>query len=641
MKNQDRYLPHIIFAMIIAILPHLGRLPVWIIVWCTTMWGYLLFSLRFQWPRPNRAVLILLSVFGLTGLLATYGTRTGPNAYLGLLSVMAALKPFEISTHRDRMITLFLAYFIVITSLFQSESLSMTLYMFLSVFVTTGTLILINDGKANFKSGLRLSGIIMAQAIPLMVILFLLFPRIQGRIFGLSGATDATSGFSERLNPGNISRLGKNNDIVFRADFEARIPPAESLYWRGIVFHEFDGRSWHRLNRMPGIRNFPKGKERVAYSIALEPHGKRWLFTLDRPASKPKWTLMHMDYTLRNLRPVNRKKYYRMVSFLRPYKGSLRDVEAPRQLPAKGNPKSRQLAARFAENAGSVDEIIDRIMTYLRTREFIYTLRPPLLNRDSIDDFLFRSGKGYCEHYASAFAFLMRAAGVPARIVGGYLGGEVNPFGNYLMVRQSDAHVWVEVWARENGWMRVDPTFAVAPERITEGAGGMLRESKFSGGLFGKWVNQLRFGWDAVSSGWEAWFSGYSFVEQRALIERLGISMRSWKGLLSVLLLAFGMIFLIVGLCVFFQVKPLVTKKDRIRLCYEKFCKKLKKIGCSRPLNQGPVDFAAYVARERPDLKPSVDEMMRLYVRLRYQKDHDVSLVKHFCKRVKEFNPLP
>lgn len=179
MNDTDKYLPHIILALVVAILPHLTRLPAWIIIWCAGMWGYILISLRLQWPRPTRWVRILLSVLGLFGLFATYSTRIGPNAYLGLLSIMAALKPFEISTHRDRMITLFLAYFIVITSLFQSETLAVTLYMFVSVFVTTSALVRINDPAGHFKSDARLSAMIMAQAVPLMLILFFLFPGFR------------------------------------------------------------------------------------------------------------------------------------------------------------------------------------------------------------------------------------------------------------------------------------------------------------------------------------------------------------------------------------------------------------------------------------------------------------------------------
>jgi len=638
MNETDKYLPHIILALVVAILPHLGRLPVWIILWCAGMWGYILISLRFQWGRPNRTVRIILSVIGLLGLLATYSTRIGPNAYLGLLSVMAALKPFEISTHRDRMITLFLAYFIVITSLFQSESLSITLYMFVSVFVTTGALIRINDPEGLFKGDLRLSGVIMAQAIPLMLILFFLFPRIQGSIFGLSQAPAGKTGFSDRLSPGNIARLVENNDIAFRAEFEGDVPRAHELYWRGIVFHEFDGRNWQRLNRVPAVDRLPRGQSPINYKISLEPHGQRWLFTLDRPGEKPRWSRMHADYVIRNMRPVNRKKYYDMTSFPKPQKGAAWGVDAAKQLPGDGNPNARQLAADFKHAAESAAETVNQAITYLKDNGFVYTLEPPVLGRNPVDDFLFQSRKGYCEHYASAFAFLMRAAGIPARIVGGYLGGEINPFGDYLIVRQSDAHVWVEVWTAAEGWMRVDPTAAVAPARITEGASGALGEGELSGGGFG-WLQQLSLGWDAVSSGWEAWFSGYSHLEQNALLERLGIRMGSWRGPLMVFLLVCGTIFLIVGLYVFFQVRPAAMDKDGVRDCYEKFCRKLEKAGLPRPLNTGPADFADQVARERPDLKPEVDEMVKFYIWLRYRGASHPEMEKHFCERVKAFKP--
>ena len=638
MNETDKYLPHIILALVVAIVPHLTRLPLWIILWCAGMWGYILISLRFQWVRPNRTVRIILSVIGLLGLLATYSTRIGPNAYLGLLSIMAALKPFEISTHRDRMITLFLAYFIVITSLFQSESLSITLYMFVSVFVTTGALIRINDPEGLFKGDLRLSGVIMAQAIPLMLILFFLFPRIQGSIFGLSQAPTGKTGFSDRLSPGNISRLAENNDIAFRAEFKGDVPQAHELYWRGIVFHEFDGRNWQRLNRVPAVDHLPRGQTPINYKISLEPHGQRWLFTLDRPGEKPKWSRMHADYVIRNMRPVNRKKYYDMTSFPKPQKGAAWGVEAAKQLPGAGNPSARQLAADFKQAAESAAETVNQAITYLKDNGFVYTLEPPVLGRNPVDDFLFQSRKGYCEHYASALAFLMRAAGIPARIVGGYMGGEINPFGDYLIVRQSDAHVWVEVWTAAEGWMRVDPTAAVAPARITEGASGALGEGELSGGGFG-WLQQLSLGWDAVSSGWEAWFSGYSHLEQNALLERLGIRMASWRGPLMVFLLVCGTIFLIVGLYVFFQVRPAAMDKDRVRDCYEKFCRKLEKAGLPRPLNTGPADFADQVARERPDLKPEVDEMVKFYIWLRYRGGSHPEMEKHFCERVKAFKP--
>jgi len=240
-KSNKIFAP-ILFALVVAILPHIVRLPLWIILWCAGMWGYLVLSLRFGWPGPGKVIRRVLTAIGLGGLLLTYSVRLGPDAFLGLLAIMAALKPFEIHSHRDRMVTVFVAYFIVITSLFQSETLAITLYMFVSVGVTTAVLIRINDPKGRFRQNLKMAAVIMAQAIPLMVVLFLLFPRIQGSLFGLSMMGKAKSGFSDIMSPGSVSMLVEDNSTAFRAEFDGPMPPPELRYWRGIVFENFDGR---------------------------------------------------------------------------------------------------------------------------------------------------------------------------------------------------------------------------------------------------------------------------------------------------------------------------------------------------------------------------------------------------------------
>ncbi|MFW5901827.1 MAG: transglutaminase TgpA family protein, partial [Thermodesulfobacteriota bacterium] len=621
-KDPDKYLPHIIAALIVSILPHVARLPAWIVLWCALLWGYELALLRFQRPRPGRWVRLLLAFLGVAGLLATYAARLGPNAFVGLLAVMAALKPFEVSTHRDRMVTLFLAYFIVITSLFQSETLAVTLYMFVSVFVTTGVLIRINDPNGALSADLKHSGIIMAQALPLMLILFFLFPRIQGSLVGIAPAPQARSGFSDRLSPGSISRLVQSDEVAFRAEFESPRPKQSRLYWRSIVFHRFDGRTWRRLQEVPNIDYMPKGSRPVAYTIALEPHDQRWLFALDRPADKPRWSRMYADFTIRRHRPVKRKKYYDMTAFPEGAKAARWGVEQGLQLPSDGNPKARQLAAEFARDKAGASVIIDRAKNWLREKDFRYTLRPPALGQNPIDAFLFNSRKGYCEHYASAFAFLMRAAGVPARIVGGYQGGEMNPYGDYLIIRQSDAHAWVEVWLEKKGWIRMDPTAFVAPERLTQGASAALPEGEWPGvgsGVFRGWLRMLDYRWDAISTQWEAWFTGYSHLEQKALLERLGISLKSWKGPFMAGLLLFGSVFLIIGAYLFVQLKPAAGEKDRVGRCYRRFCRKLAKAGLSRKPEEGPMDFAARIRSERPELASEAEAILHLYVRLRYQ----------------------
>ncbi|NOY69252.1 MAG: DUF3488 domain-containing transglutaminase family protein [Deltaproteobacteria bacterium] len=638
----------ILTALIVAIFPHIGNLPVWIILWCVVMWGYLPLSFKFKWPRPGIKIRRLLTAIGIIGLLFTYSRRLDQNAYLGLLAVMAALKPFEIASHRDRMITVFLAYFIVITSLFLAETLAITLYMLLSVGITTAVLIRINDPAGRFKDNFKLAALIMAQAIPLMILLFLLFPRIEGSLFGLSLTNTGKSGFSDTLAPGSVTNLVKNDDVAFRVLFERSIPPAPLLYWRGIVFQDFDGRKWHVDKQTRQWHAPPEGKNPVSYTITLEPHNNRWLFALDMPATIPRSAIFYKDYTLRTRRSIKRKMRYSMISNTRYHPAGENGwtLRKSIRLPEGVNPKTRALAARITKNARTVDEKVGRILDYFRTGGFSYTLKPPRLGANSVDDFIFQSKKGYCEHYASAFAFMLRSIGIPARIVGGYQGGEVNPYADYLIVRQSDAHVWVEIWYPKTGWNRVDPTAAVAPERISKGIRGTLSPDDLPGffgrrylGALSGVIEQIRFGWDAINTRWSALFEGYSYSKQRALLEKIGITSGGLAVSLKALLLLLVVIGMIVGAYAWFALKSPCRKPDKVKKYYARFCKKLSRAGLARKAAQGPIDYMNHVLKNRPDLKDEVTEITELYVRLRYRGQTSRSVLSDFIQKVRVFKP--
>jgi len=645
MNETKKNISPILIALIVAIFPHIGRLPLWITLWCAVMWGYMLLSFKFNWPWPGKNIRRVLAVFGIAGLVLTYSSHSGQNAYLGLLSVMAALKPFEINSHRDRMITVFLAYFIVITSLFLSETLAITLYMLLSVWITTAVLIRINDPFGRFKADIKLSALIMAQAIPLMIILFFLFPRIQGSLFGLSLAGSGKSGFSDSMAPGSVANLVENDEVAFRAMFESRIPPANLLYWRGIVFHSFDGRNWSADKQAQEYYTLPKGQNPVSYTVTLEPHNNQWLFALDMPAKIPPTAKLLKDYTLRARRTVKRKLRYEMTSNTRyraeePNQWTLRRLT---RLPEGINPKARALAKRLTENARNDEEKTGRILDYFKTSGFSYTLQPPRLGANSVDDFIFKSKKGYCEHYASAFAFMLRSVEIPARIVGGYQGGEKNPYADYLIVRQSDAHVWVEVWLPEKGWTRVDPTAVVAPDRISQGMEGALSPGDLpdflSRSYFG-FIDQLQFGWDAISTQWSALFEGYSYYEQKALLKKLGITSGAWDASLKALLLLLVLIGIIVIIYAWFALKSPYEKPDAVKKYYSQFCKKLSRAGFMRKPDQGPIDYAEYVSKNRPDLKNRIAEITDSYVQLRYRGQASKPVLAEFVQKVKAFDPV-
>ena len=648
MTRTNTYQP-IITALVVAIFPHITRLPVWITLWCACMWGYLLFAVKYRWPRPGKNLRRFLTVAGFAGLMLTYQRHLGQDAYIGLLAVMAALKPFEMETHRDRMITVFLAYFIVITSLFLSETLAITLYMFFSVTITTAVLIRINDPKGRFKQHLKLSGLMMVQAIPLMVALFFLFPRIQGSLFGFSLSNSARSGFSDILAPGGVASLVESDEVAFRAVFDGPIPPASALYWRGIVFQNFDGRRW-RPDKEVAVSTPPMAEPgTIGYTVALEPHDQRWLFALEMPATVPPQASFYGDFTLRSRRTVRRQLRYDMVSDTRFHANTeaAETLESCTRLPEGTNPQTRELAARLTQTAGTAREKIRRIVDFFASGGFTYTLQPPRLGRDSVDDFLFDSKRGYCEHYASAFAFMMRSVNVPARIVGGYLGGERNPFANYLVVRQSDAHVWVDVWqgddAADAGWRRIDPTAVVVPERVTQGLEGALSRGELpdflSRGYFG-FIRQIRFAWDAVSTQWSAWFEGYSYYEQLALLKKLGLSSDAVRAALQAMILILVVIAAAVAVYFWSAMRIPRRKPDRIRKTYERFCKKLARAGFERKSDQGPMDYAAWVATHRPDLKRRVDDIIDLYVRLRYREERAKGFLDEFIRKVRAFDPV-
>lgn len=645
MKESQKNVVPILIALIVAIFPHIGRLPIWITVWCAVMWGYLLLSFKFKWPWPGKNIRRGLAALGLAGLVMTYSTPSGQNAYLGLLAVMAALKPFEIKTHRDRMVTVFLSYFIVITSLFLSETLAITLYMIFSVWITTAVLIRINDPLGRFKTNIKLSAVVMAQAIPLMILLFFLFPRIQGSIFGLSLAGSGKSGFSDNLAPGSVANLVKNDAVAFRAMFESSIPQSDLLYWRGIVFSSFDGRKWSANKQGEEKVILPQGENPVSYTIMLEPHNNRWLFALDMPAKIPPQAKLLEDYTLRARRPVKRILRYEMTSntAYQAEETSQWTLHQLTRLPARVNPKARSLASRISGNARNVDEKVNLILDYFKTNGFSYTLQPPKLGADSVDDFIFNSKKGYCEHYASAFAFMLRSVDIPARIVGGYQGGEVNPYADYLIVRQSDAHVWVEAWLPEQGWIRVDPTAVVAPDRISEGVEGSLSREDLPAFLSRRYfgfLKTIQLGWDAISTQWSAWFEGYSYYEQKALLKKLGITSGVWDTSLKALLLLLVLIGVIVGVYAWLALKPYKPKPDVVKRYYALFCEKLARAGFARKPGQGPVDYVKYVAKNRPDLKKRATDITDLYVQLRYRGQASKDVLATFIKKVKAFAPV-
>jgi hypothetical protein len=338
---------------------------------------------------------------------------------------------------------------------------------------------------------------------------------------------------------------------------------------------------------------------------------------------------------------------YQVRSFADARIGSLgaREDQSRRLPPDDNNLKSRALAQAWRSRSSTPEAIVNEALYYFSRNDFLYTLKPPLLDEKPIDTFLFESRKGYCEHYASAFAYLMRAAGLPARIVVGYLGGELNPYGNYLIVKQYHAHAWAEVFIEDKGWMRVDPTAVVVPERISMGLAESLLSDDLpdflahtgSGNLADYW-QKVRFMWDTINLNWNAWFMEYSHYEQMGIWSRFLEKIKQWK---LFLLIVFGLLLFFLAALLVFRNRVLFASRERdtVRSAYLLFCRKLERAGIPRPPSLGPIDFSRKVGILRTDIRSVVEEITRQYIALRYMRGGDAVSPRAFISQVKRFNP--
>jgi len=647
MKTDSHQSFLIVAVLGIVIGPLFLNLPVWVAVWCLTFWGYALLSNKKRWPWPNRTIRLILACIGFMAVLIFLGRGSlGGQMFIGLLSVMAGLKPLETKSHRDRIVTLFMAYFIIISSLFIIESLLITLYMFVSVLATTACLVHFNFPKRQLKTNLRPAAVIMVQAIPLMILFFILFPRAEGTFFTLPGRYQDRTGFSESMQPGSISRLVREDRTAFRVQFQGDFPDASALYWRGLVLWHFDGKSWTRGSVPGGYQRRVRGQKVFQYDIILEPHRKKHLFALDLPLSTPPLTYLTEDFTLMTRWPLRKTHRYQVRSSPDariPAMGNQGQIA--RQLPEKGNPEAKLLATAWLSRLGSPEAVLDQAIQFFRQNGFSYTLKPPLLSENPVDDFVFGSKSGYCEHFASAFAYLMRAAGIPARVVVGYLGGERNPYGNYLIVKQYHAHAWVEVFMNHQGWIRVDPTAIVAPERVSLGLADSLLSESLPDFLVQTGIGRMRaslrkmaYMWDAVNLQWNAWFMEYSRLEQLHLLAA-AFSRVAWRRVLWMM----GLGAVLVGIAVMGWFRFKGGKKtgdtDPVKEAYDLFCAKLEGVGIGREPSQGPVDFARMAGLNRSDLRGPIEAISHQYIVLRYMGHGDTASHQSFLKMIQAFDP--
>lgn len=635
-------------CLALALAPHIAALPIWVLVAVGASGAIRLLLAARGRAAPPRGIRLIVAVLAIGLLFLQFRTFNGLAAGTALLSLMAGLKLLETQTRRDIHIITLIIYFLSLAALLEGESFWLLAYLIAVGWLTTAALLRLSSAKPapNWRNSLRYAGRILSQALPLALLLWLLFPRFAGPLWPMpDDGRGQESGLSDTMSPGDIDNLALSDEVAFRVRFAAATPPPQERYWRGPVLHDFDGHTWRRTDPGPvsAPALLPEGPA-YRYTVSLEPNHHNWIFALDWPA---RWDLprgaLTSDYMLVQPNPIAQPidvvaTSYTRVRATTALSRSMRRRDT--RLPAGRNQRTVQFSQELRRAHPDDMDYVHAILNMFAQQEFFYTLTPPKLAADSIDEFLFETKRGFCGHYASAFAMLMRAAGIPARVVTGYQGGTFNRFADYWILRQSDAHAWDEIWIDGRGWLRVDPTTAIAPQRVERGLNGAASADEPLTGRWQPstpWLADMRLRLDALRQLWRERILRFDEGSQQKLLEFLRIPEPDGQKLAMVL--AVG---LTLALCwLTWQVRRELnpTFKDPLIRAYEHLCRKLAAVGLPRPAHEGAEAYASRIAAQRPDLATTVGALCRHYTALRYGGDPSSNAAAKFAAAVRSFRP--
>jgi transglutaminase-like putative cysteine protease len=636
--TQARWLGALLTA---AMLPQALHLPIGIAVL-----GLALIALRLAvtWrPRARAFAFVIelpswaLAVFALAAAVAIrlwYGYFLGREPSVAFLFVLCGIKFMEARVRRDGTLVICLATFLLITPFLSSQSMFAAIVALPALLILGGALDVLERSPASatleWRAPIKRTLTLMAQGLPIALLLFVMFPRLAGPLWGLPADRSAQTGLSDTMTPGMFTELALSDEVAFRVDFDRFPPPPVQRYWRGPVLSRFDGRVWSAAIPQLGSIQPSDGGRSIAYTVTLEASGQPWLFALDLPASLPRtdsesgestppstFLGITRDQQLIARGPITQALRYSIVSNLRNTYPATSAFEgrANLRLPT-GNPRSIEFAHDLRSRIPDDRAFIDAVLRFYREEPFVYTLAAPLLEREPIDQFLFETRRGFCEHYASSFVVLLRAAGIPARVVTGYQGGEINPNGGYMIVRQSDAHAWAE--ALIGGvWRRFDPTAAVAPSRVERGLASALPAgesvpllARFDGG----WIKNLDFAWDALNHGWQRHVVDFNQERQRTLWREWNLDLFSPWQIVGALVFVAGAWGGVVLLWLIIRRR----RQERALVLWDDVCRRLSRAGLPRQPHEGPVAFVERAATRWPQFGIALKAIGEAYAMLRY-----------------------
>ncbi len=635
--------------LVLTQLPHSLHLPLWVsLSGISLILGKALFTESFTRYFPSYA-LVALAIIAALAIRVQFGYFLGRDPCVAFLYLLIALKFAETRQRRDITLLVCLSGFLLFTQYFYAQTLLSALVSLPAVFAMGGSLYVLRDFSDNpgITSITRLTGKLLLQGIPLAAALFILFPRLSSPLWSLPNDASYSSGLSDSMSPGSIGELSLSGAVAFRVEFDDAVPAQKDLYWRGPVLSQFDGHTWHSGNqkKYSAITQSVNSEKPINhYTVTLEPHNSKWLFALDVPTRLPvnaahaaesanPIAKLSNEFELIANKSVNTALRYRQSSVIRSSYNDNTPALLQNSQIAGRNHRTRQYALQLRQKYSNDEQLINAVLDHFNQQAFFYTLKPSLLGDSPIDEFLFDTRNGFCEHYASTFVYLLRAAAIPARVVTGYQGGEMNA--DYLIVRQSDAHAWAEAWI--NGrWKRYDPTAAVAPERVESGIASALGAGEpvpLMARLGNGWIKKLNLQWDSLNHGWRKYIINFSANNQLNFLKGLGISgPKPWQLLVFIMLA--GSIW-----SIFVLKSNLLSsnKLDKTERQWKRFLLHLERSGFPRNRTQGPLDLEAHTSLEWPEQADNLHTICAIYIQLRYTLDgRDPMVRKKLLLKIKD-----
>ena len=635
------------FAMVTV--PHVAQVSPWIIaagLFCA-WWRWMIFLGRRNFLSIWQKAALVIACG--TAVVISEGVTQNLETWAALLIMAFALKLLEMKTQRDAYVVVFIGYFVIAIEFIFNHSMGIVAYELGALILVTAATVGMNQFHTRVKllGSIKVASKILAQAIPLMIVLFVLFPRI-GPIWAISNPNQqARTGLSSEMTPGDIAKLALSDEIAFRAIFKDSPPPSSDLYWRGRVYADFDKGKWSEAEIPTKFSNIQKvnwtgnnkkawfvpqklKEQKISYSILLEPTHDRWLIGMDLAVPKTPSTGLMWDYKLINRQPVQSLLRYEIDTYPNATLNTwlpqfLRDQTT--HIEADDNPKTIAFAQNLFAESTDTSDFVEKILDQIRDQPYHYTLEPPTLERNnSIDQFWFDTRQGFCSHYAGAMVYILRAAGIPARMVGGYQGGEINPLTGHIVVRQYLAHAWVEYWVTEKGWQRVDPTAAVAPSRIHDSLSAALPENDLASlsaftnvrlnGVAG--LQKMMFLFESLEHRWNLFIIGYNSELQTDFLQKLLGKITAAK---ITLVLFLGALLSTVFVAISLLWSNRKTKQHPVIKIFQSFASRLKKRGIVRSPEETPAQFIEKVCQQRKLNEQNYQPAINMLNNLLYNPD--------------------